>query len=561
MMQSENNEIIYPKKPNECAPVTLLPIGVSCMGTNPTSSNTLNGSVCLQITGGTAPYSIYWYNNGQQIINQYDICIYGLSAGTYTSIVTDYYRDFTASTSCVLTNPIVPTATPAPTPTQTAYPTYEPLCMTIECGKIGQWTFNPTLNYINGKPVWTGTNDASNYYIAWDTSVSPNRWYVNGFNNFNIVSNVSSIPPISGWYTEGAEYGVTVTTGECNGEVPIQFHTVLTNPTCLGQNNGSISIIVDCGNGSYQYSIDGITYTNNSIFTGLNQGTYNVYVKDNINTVSQTVTLTSGGQPDIYILDLQYQTQQNYYGYQLTTFDIVVKDGLNNIITLPQGVTLSFDIVIDDAFELFTPGDASNLANSFEIKKNGIPQIITQVNNLIDIQTRVDCPSQNKITTTNVYKCSLTISNSDVISGTIISSLVITNSQIDEGCATRAIDNINVYLDNTIGNCTCCEIIENAQFLLENIIEAEYSSKSCFNNFNYKITNTSLANTDVIYSTSCSGPNIDVIIYNMVPGEIVYVDNVTIRTSTGQSYPCANENSISGVQYPVTVQLLGYCNT
>jgi hypothetical protein len=553
--------IIIPRKPNECSPITLLPVGVSCIGSNPTSVNVFNGSVCLQITGGTAPYSIFWYNNGQLITNQSGICIYGLSAGTYSSIVTDYYKDFTATTSCELVNPIIPTPTPTPTPTQTQIPTYDPICMIIDCGNIGQWTFNSSLNYVNGKPTWTGTGVASNYYISWDTSVSPNRWLVNGFNNFNIMSNVSSLPPISGWYTEGEQYDVVVNNGECTGEIPIQFHTVTTNPTCQGQNNGSISVIVDCGNGPFQFSIDGISYTSNSIFTGLNSGTYNVYVKNNNSTVSQTVTLNSGGQQSVYILDLEYQTQQINNGNQITTFNVIVKDNLNNIITLPIGTTISFDIIIDNTFELYTPGDANNFLDTFEVKKNNIIQSVTQTTTTTNTTPRFDCVGQNKISTNNVYKYSLTMTNLDVISGTVVSSLVITNPQIVNGCATMGVDLVNVYLDNVNKNCTCCDIQENAQFNIENMIQVEEIPTSCFGNYRYRITNTSIEITDVQYFTSCNGKTTKVVIYNVEPNEIIFTDGVTIRPSSGQSYPCAIENSISGIQQTVTIELLGDCDT
>ncbi len=99
-------------KRNECDPIVLFPLGVSCVGNDPTVTTEANGELSLIITGGTPPYDVFWSNgsNGLFITN--------LSVGTYSAIVTDYYRDFTAYTTCVLTAPSPP-PTPPPTPTPT----------------------------------------------------------------------------------------------------------------------------------------------------------------------------------------------------------------------------------------------------------------------------------------------------------------------------------------------------------------------------------------------------------------------------------------------------------
>jgi hypothetical protein len=47
---------------NSCSVVTIFPMGVNCV-TVPTSTTTSNdGSMTLIITGGTAPYTIFWSN-------------------------------------------------------------------------------------------------------------------------------------------------------------------------------------------------------------------------------------------------------------------------------------------------------------------------------------------------------------------------------------------------------------------------------------------------------------------------------------------------------------------
>ena len=119
-----------PTPPNvldPCSPVTILPLGVSCNLTQPTSNNLNSGILDLIITGGTPPYTVTWNpgGNGQTL--------YGQSPGIYTATVTDLWKDFTATTTCTLEVPlmcgfdisvteVIPN-TPTPTPTPTNTPT------------------------------------------------------------------------------------------------------------------------------------------------------------------------------------------------------------------------------------------------------------------------------------------------------------------------------------------------------------------------------------------------------------------------------------------------------
>lgn len=73
---------------NTCDVITLLPLGVICDSTNSSTPTTSNGSIYLQITGGSSPYNVTWSNGGQgqSLIN--------LKAGDYTATVVDYYGDY-----------------------------------------------------------------------------------------------------------------------------------------------------------------------------------------------------------------------------------------------------------------------------------------------------------------------------------------------------------------------------------------------------------------------------------------------------------------------------------
>lgn len=126
---------------NECAPITLLPLGVKCVAINPTEDSPNSGVLTVVVTGGTAPYTIVWeVDEGQSFITGQTI--YNQVEGFYPVTVTDKYRDFTAFTLCELEiyrecsfsgsveefYPVTPTPTPTPTstPTPTPSPTLKP---------------------------------------------------------------------------------------------------------------------------------------------------------------------------------------------------------------------------------------------------------------------------------------------------------------------------------------------------------------------------------------------------------------------------------------------------
>jgi len=81
---------------NSCNIITLFPMSVQCSVVNAYSPETNDGGVYLIIGGGTPPYSISW-TNGSQSQN-----LIGVGAGEYTATVTDYYNDFSATTTCIV---------------------------------------------------------------------------------------------------------------------------------------------------------------------------------------------------------------------------------------------------------------------------------------------------------------------------------------------------------------------------------------------------------------------------------------------------------------------------
>ena len=85
------------KPPNECDVITIFPMGVNCIVQNPSTDKSFDGAAALIITGGTPPYTIYWE------VGSFAPALSNIGIGEYSATVVDYYGDFTANTTCVLT--------------------------------------------------------------------------------------------------------------------------------------------------------------------------------------------------------------------------------------------------------------------------------------------------------------------------------------------------------------------------------------------------------------------------------------------------------------------------
>jgi hypothetical protein len=72
-------------------------MGVTCITQQPSSERDFDGAVELVVTGGTPPYTIFWE------VGSFAPALTNLSIGEYSASVTDYYGDFSAFTTCVLT--------------------------------------------------------------------------------------------------------------------------------------------------------------------------------------------------------------------------------------------------------------------------------------------------------------------------------------------------------------------------------------------------------------------------------------------------------------------------
>jgi hypothetical protein len=436
---------------NTCDPITLFPLGVECYGTDPTSTFALDGRLFLRITGGTAPYDITWANGQKAPF------LFNLGNGSYQVTVVDFYGDFTASTICDV---VAPTNTPTPSVTPTITPSasfvFPTLCFTIIWrGQAPvQIEFTPTTP-VNGKVSYTST---SGYTIQWNPA--NNTWNMIGYSyNYSALqSQTTTLIPDNGWYAIGGNNVATVSViqASCSLTNFLSMNIQTSSTDCSNNNNGSIVITPIGGVAPYQYSIDnGVTYQLSNIFTNLATGTYPVVILDNNSTIAtQTVTVPTQASNITYNVGVQKLNQQGSGQNRTMTWKVNVSPAL------PAGVTLNLDVLVSVGQSEKRPG-SGDINYTSQVKKNTTIVGTTPVTTS-SVVPRPFC-SPNTQTDTNIVETrTLTLTSSDVISGTSVSTLEILLSQNVNGCATLLQQSIEVSVANlSVNGCTCCTVINN----------------------------------------------------------------------------------------------------
>lgn len=137
------------KPTNECDVITIFPMGVECFIQQPSSDVTFDGATALVITGGTPPYTIFWE------IGSFAPALTNLGVGEYKATITDYYNDFTAVTTCVLTAETT---------------TYSGMCFVVTGIALNNPVYISTqsLGLKNGKPYYKLQYGTTTYgYVFW----------------------------------------------------------------------------------------------------------------------------------------------------------------------------------------------------------------------------------------------------------------------------------------------------------------------------------------------------------------------------------------------------------
>ncbi|MBS1637550.1 MAG: PKD domain-containing protein, partial [Bacteroidetes bacterium] len=236
-------------------PAKIVPVistqSVSCMGGN-------NGWATVNANGGTPSYSYLWQPTGQT-----GSSITNISAGNYTVLVTDSY-------SCVQTLSFT-IAQPASFPS-----------VTIASSSVSCFGGN------NGSAVAQAIGGVSPYNFQW------NYGAVSGATLSNVPAGIYSV---SATDYNGCVTGATVSVTQ----PAVMSLTVNSSSSDCSQANGSASVSVSGGTGSYTYQWN----PGNSVLStaaGLFAGSYSIVVTDaNACSITNSILITDKPAPTLNI--------------------------------------------------------------------------------------------------------------------------------------------------------------------------------------------------------------------------------------------------------------------
>jgi len=226
----------------------------------PSCAGFLDGSIEVEATGGTQPYTFSW----NTVPPSSDPLIENLEGGTYNLTVTD-------NQGCVVTE---------------SYELIEPTPLEVSLLDLqnvlcaGEATGSATIEVTGG---------TSEYTITWD---DPDN---------QTGSTASDLP--AGTYTASIEddNGCTISF-EIEISEPDQALqasiTAQTDVLCFGEETGSATVTATGGSGSYSYQWDDPASQQTSTASGLAAGTYNVTVTDNNGCATPVIVSVTIDGPD-----------------------------------------------------------------------------------------------------------------------------------------------------------------------------------------------------------------------------------------------------------------------
>ncbi len=241
--------------------LTIPAITATISGSNPANCTTANGSITVNVTSGTAPYT--YSLDGTTYQNEATFA--GLTGGSYTVFIKDG-----AGCQISLTQDL------------------------LVAGGITAVTLNTTAE------TACGANNGTIKVGTITGAVGPYQYFIDDVLNTN--DTFTGLAPKTYSIRVVATNGCTFTTSATvnNACVPTCDLTarIISSPVlCDGQANGTAELIeITGGSGRYAYSIDGITFQDSPNFANLAAGTYTITIRDKNNTsctASFSTTVTS----------------------------------------------------------------------------------------------------------------------------------------------------------------------------------------------------------------------------------------------------------------------------
>jgi len=244
------------------------------VSSNPLCYGDANGSANVNITHGTGPFNVNWgVNSAYTGLTNYSIS--GLSSGNYYITVTDV-NGCNDTVMVNLSNP----------PQLVASATYTQIACSGESATV-------TVTATGGTPSYSGTG----------TFTVPAGTYNYTVTDSHVCQSVASVTvPVA--------------------PAPVSIYASVSNVTCFGASDGSISITTSGGTSPYYYQWS--NFLPQSHITGLSAGQYSVTVHDyNDCSVTGTYTIT---EPEEMKLDFT-STDLSCYGEANGSVQMVAEGG------------------------------------------------------------------------------------------------------------------------------------------------------------------------------------------------------------------------------------------
>ena len=344
---------------NDAYNLELTVIGSTSVAVNATitqqpSCNASNGTVQLQTTGSSGPYTYSLDNATPQSSNTFT----NLGTGNYTYTVFDNQGcavsgTFSITATTTIAANIVQTTTIACAGSQTANLVVTPSGGTAPYSYSidnGADQASNTFNNLGAGTYTIGVIDANGcfttltYIVTQPSPLSvnmiPTMISCNGANDGALNCQVSggTSPYLyainGGAVTSSAVFSnlpagsYTLTAIDANG-CQQGFTSTITEPTAISLtasttvsngNDGTISLSASGGNSPYTYSMDGQTYYSGSFFASLAIGTYTCYVKDNngcVTTIEVTVNSSSLSELSFELMTLYPNPNSGVFEVQI----------------------------------------------------------------------------------------------------------------------------------------------------------------------------------------------------------------------------------------------------
>ncbi len=322
-----------------------------------------NGEITVTATGGTLPYTYAWTDGSGGSVGGNAATITNLCADNYTVSITDASGSgCPAVASQNLTEPSALSFDNIVTVDPTCNGDTDASITITASGGTG------TIDYSNDNGVtfqagnsFTGLNDGSYDLVLEDD---------NGCQaTTNVVITDPSLLSIS--------------------------NVISTDPTCNGDNDGTIDITATGGTGTIVYSIDnGVTFQGANAFSGLTAGTYNIVVQDdNGCQATTTATLTD---PALVSIDNLSSSDPLCNGDANGTITITASGGTGGLnYSIDNGVTFQgsgsftglasggYTIVVEDANGCQATGSVS-LTNPPSLNITGVVGVDPNCNGASD---------------------------------------------------------------------------------------------------------------------------------------------------------------------------------